>query len=174
MRVSRCVLLTVCYVFLFVSPAHASYVMPYPSYMPGHVLYTPRTIVDRIGEWWNFGEIGRAKYHNRLSDRYMVEAKTLFEYGQYKLAVSALKKSDLNFAQSLLYIREVEQRHKDNGELKAHLKEASKKHDEIIISLLSLLPKKAIWEEEYEEPETIEIAFLLRQSQIMRSYADTQ
>lgn len=87
-------------IFYYVLPplAHAEYVLPYPSYMPGNKLYRIARIVDRLKKPFYFGSIGRVKYHSALADKYLVEAKTLFEYKQYLLALDALSRSDREVA----------------------------------------------------------------------------
>src|SRR3989344_2434627 len=81
-------------VFVLVSRVEAAYVLPYPSYMPGNKLYTFSRFFDEVGRIWNFGSIASTKYALHLSDKYLVEAKTLFEYQQYLLALDALQRSD--------------------------------------------------------------------------------
>lgn len=94
-------LLLVSYCLLFLAPGiHAAYVLPYPSFMPGNKIYKVLRIVDRAKAYWYWGELGQAKYHMALADKYLVEAKVLFEYQQYLLAVDALKRSDEHIKQA--------------------------------------------------------------------------
>jgi cell shape-determining protein MreC len=88
-------LLIIGFFFMFVtSHARASYVLPYPSFMPGNKIYKITRLIDKVKAYWYWGELGQAKYHTALADKYLVEAKVLFEYKQYLLAVDALKRSN--------------------------------------------------------------------------------
>lgn len=71
----------------------ADYVLPYPSFMPGSSLYKISSVLDKMKRSWYFGNIAQLKYRMAMSDKKLVEAKTLFEYKQYPLAISALDKS---------------------------------------------------------------------------------
>lgn len=96
----RCAFGFLLFAFCFlrtVSPVRADYVLPYPSFMPGNKLYRISRLVDEVKKYWYWGRIGQIKYHMMLSDKYLVEAKTLFEYKQYLLAVDALERSNDHF-----------------------------------------------------------------------------
>lgn len=94
--------------FLTVPSVRADYVLPYPSVMPGNKLYRITRIVDQLKKYWYFGNIAQIKYHLGLSDKYLVEAKTLFEYKQYLLATDALKRSSDQFSQIHQYVIKAE------------------------------------------------------------------
>lgn len=68
----------------------AEYVLPYPSFMPGSTLYKISTLLDSLKRSWYFGNIAQLKYRMALADKKLVEAKTLFEYKQYALAMKSL------------------------------------------------------------------------------------
>lgn len=74
----------------------SEYVLPYPSYMPGHRLYNASHFLDFLNQYWYWGTFASISYRMNLADKNLVEAKTLFEYKQYLLAVNALKRSDKN------------------------------------------------------------------------------
>ncbi len=114
--------------FLLITiPVRAEYVLPYPSFMPGNKLYRLTRIIDKLKNYWYFGEIAQAKYHRGLSDKYLVEAKTLFEYKQYLLGGDALRRSDEEFAKT------------------PKNPEAAQKHIEILTGLLSIVPDSFTW-----------------------------
>ena len=94
----RRLLCTFVITFLITNSVIASdYVLPYPSYMPGHKLYTISKLFDLLKQYWYWGTIASIKYHTNISDKYLVEAKTLFEYKQYLLALQALDRSNDHF-----------------------------------------------------------------------------
>lgn len=135
----------------------ADYVLPYPSYMPGHKLYKMHQAWEKLQEYWHFGNIAKFKYYLSMSDKYLVEAKTLFEYKQYLLAVKALENSKKYFSECEIYLTEAQQNGKDVSQKRDIYKQAGIKHREILDDLKNKLPKKVIWKEENSLPVELEI-----------------
>src|SRR3989344_1608576 len=94
----RCYLILFLLLFIFLFPrnmfAESSYVLPYSSAMPGSIFYKPNLIQEELLRFWYFGDFGQFKYNLSQSDKYLVEAKTLFDYKQHLLAYQALQKSN--------------------------------------------------------------------------------
>src|SRR5450759_5012191 len=84
-------------VFSHSSLVYADYVLPYPSYMPGSSLYKVSRVVDLLKFYWSWGNIAQIKYHLALSDKYLIEAKTLMEYKQFLLGTDDLRRYDKEF-----------------------------------------------------------------------------
>src|ERR1700690_3290457 len=113
----------------FTIPVFASnYVLPYPSYMPGNKLYKVSRILDKLQNYWNWGNIAQERYHLSLSDKYLVEAKTLFEYNQYFLAVDALNRSNQQFMMVRPYVTKAQQEGKDVKSILDTFTAAEEKH----------------------------------------------
>jgi hypothetical protein len=113
--------------------------------MPGNKLYTISRILDRINNSWYSGSIAQIKYHLKLSDKYLVESKILFEYQQYLLAVDALKRSDDEFLAIPDHISKASQEGKDVRNLSETVQSAAMKHTEIITSIYASVPKSFLW-----------------------------
>ena len=161
-----CLLITVpC----LLSPVYASYVLPYPSFMPGNKLYKVSRAVDVLKKYWYFGSIAQVKYHMSLSDKYLVEAKTLFEYRQYLLGVDALKRSDNEFRQIPIHIQQGDREGKDMSVWKQMVAEASLVHTDILDKLILISPKEFQWSPEKDTPTTLPLHELLDQSIVIRS-----
>src|SRR3990167_9206081 len=116
--------------------------------MPGNPMYKIRQILERAQEYWYFGDMAKVKYHLKMADKYLVEAKTLFEYGQIRLAVESLDKSNYHFSNAVLYEDDVVQDKKDSGEQMQELKNAAEKHTSVIKVLDQELPDTVEWQEE--------------------------
>ena len=167
------VLFFVSYFSFFISVVSAAdYVLPYPSYMPGNKLYRINEWWDQLQEYWYFGDIAGLKYHRAMADKYLIEAKTLFEYQQYKLAVNALQKSDEHFAHAVVYLIDVTNKHKDDGVQGAVLKQSGEKHTEVIDDLNEFLPDQVTWQEEQKDPEDIPLDMLFTKAKTIRNYAN--
>lgn len=134
--------------FLPVSIAFADYMLPYPSYMPGNKLYTLSRFFDEVGRIWNFGMIAGTKYALHLSDKYLVEAKTLFEYQQYLLGLDALQRSDEEL--KALGLRNTEQ-------LEHMFREAMVVHISLLSKLRENLPEQFEWRPEKEGAQVLKI-----------------
>ncbi|MEK7593089.1 MAG: hypothetical protein AAB508_06965 [Patescibacteria group bacterium] len=162
-------------IFLFVSQvAEAAYVLPYPSYLPGNKLYKVSEFIDGIKKYWYFGTLTQLKYVQEMSDKHLVEAKTLFEYKQYALGVRALVKSNSEVVQiSPLLSRLIEEK-KSNPEIVKNVDEQMKSHVEVLTRMFSETPDSIEWTEERQAPRVINlndfhtIAIQLRQE--LRNY----
>lgn len=123
----------------------ADYVLPYPSVMPGNKLYTLSRMLDRVKKYWYFGTIAQIKYHISLSDKYLVEAKTLFEYKQYALGMDALKRSNEAFAVLPVYIQKGHMEGKNMDAFVQMIREAGAVHINVCTSLANTLPATFSW-----------------------------
>lgn len=157
-------LFTICY-FLFALEAYASsYVLPYPSFMPGSKFYRMAQILEKVQQYWSFGDLAQFKYHLKWSDKYLVETKTLFEYGQHFLAIRALKKSDDHFQRAILCLGKAQQEGKNISQKQVLLNLASLEHKRVLKQILTTSPKEIIWQEEKKESQTLLIKDLLEQA----------
>ena len=125
--------------------ASSAYVLPYPSTMPGSKFYKLRIILEQIEKYWYFGNLSQFKYSLSLSDRYLVEAKTLFEYNQFLLANNALKKSDDYFLKASHFLLQARDEGKNVSEVQTNFIFASQKHQEVLNSLEKELPEVYEW-----------------------------
>ena len=128
--------------------AQSNYVLPYPSSMPGSLLYKSHLIHENFSRYWYFGDFGQFDYNLKMSDKYLVEAKTLFEYKQYFLGDKALRKSDFYFSNIRPNLIKAEKDNKDIVQKKSVLKEAARKHIEILIEMEIDTPDIFNWEPE--------------------------
>lgn len=173
----KCLLCLIFAAILFLVPktytyAESSYVLPYPSAMPGSRFYGSYLLLEKILQYWYFGDFGQFKYSLKEGDKYLVEAKTLFEYKQYLLGYNALKKSDFYFKNIQFYLNKATNEGKNIVRNQIILKEAVKKHIEVLIKLKTELPAKFLWSPEKSRPinldlfEKIEKSISIRRSQL--------
>lgn len=161
-------LLIVYCLFSTVPFVQADYVLPYPSFMPGNKMYRVSRIIDRMKEYWYFGNIAKTKYHLALADKYLVEAKTLFEYKQYLLATDALKRSDGQFQQVPQFVKAAQNEGKDMTQFIGRIDEASKKHIVVLEEFWIRLPDEFEWKPEKGEATMLSIHELIRESKSIR------
>jgi hypothetical protein len=126
--------------------------------MPGSIFYNLGLIREQIMKYWYYGDLGQFKYNLQLSDKYLIEAKTLFEYEQYLLAYRALLKSDSYFAKTNPSLLKAESHGKNIKEKKLILKEAAKKHIDIILEVKKRTPQSFTWQPENETSTRLELS----------------
>lgn len=149
--------------------AESSYVLPYPSFMPGTSLYKFHIILESIERYWYFGSFGQFIYNQRESDKYLVESKTLFEYKQYLLAMQALEKSDHYFIQANRWLSKAGLEGKDITEKRKIFQNAAKKHGEVLKETKKQVPQAFIWSPEKDKPkelllwQTLDAAIAIRE-----------
>jgi hypothetical protein len=151
-----CLLLIVSCLFI-IPPVRAEYVLPYPSTMPGNKLYKVTRIIDSLKKYWYFGNIAQVKYHLGLSDKYLVEAKTLFEYKQYLLATDSLKRSNDQFSQIHQYVVKAEAEGENMQNFKKIISDASIVHQQVLEQLLDNTPEDFEWRPEKAKTEMLYI-----------------
>lgn len=137
--------------------AESSYVLPYPPPMPGSLLYKVRLISEQIQKYWFFGDFGQFSYNLKQSDKYLVEAKTLFDYKQFLLAYRALQKSDAYFEKiypDLLFARK---NGKNILEKEITLGKAAQKHIEELTRVKRTVPSVFDWTPERDHPTTLNL-----------------
>ena len=154
-------LILLLFFFFFLTPsnifAESTYVLPYPSVMPGSVFYKLNLIQEEILKYWYFGDFGQFKYNLSQSDKYLVEAKTLFDYKQYLLAYQALIKSDNYFKKIKPAILSADRNGKNVADKEKLLEGAAEKHIEELSKLKRNLPQTFEWRPEKEQPQTLNL-----------------
>jgi len=147
--------------FLFFSKAsvfaQSNYVLPYPSSMPGSMSYKIHLIYEDISKYWYFGDFGQFDYNLKMADKYLVEAKTLFEYNQYLLGYEALKKSDQYFINILPNLNKAIINGKNIAQKNIIYVDASQKHIEVLKKIQDSTPSNFIWEPEKSAPTTLNL-----------------
>lgn len=152
--------------------AQTDYVLPYPSLMPGSLFYKAHLVWEEVMRYWYFGDFGQFSYNLKQADKYLVEAKTLFEYKQYLLGMGALKKSDSYFAKVQPHLLKAQERGKNISAKQQILKHAVHKHTEVLIKMKENQPRSLVWSEEKKKPvvfylkQAIEEAVAMRRGQL--------
>ena len=137
--------------------AQSDYVLPYPSSMPGSGFYKVQFLIDNLQKYWYFGNLSQFSYNLQLSDKYLVEAKTLFEYKQYLLALKALKKSDSYFALASHHLQKAHAEGKDISEKQIVFNSAMQKHKEVLLQIRNSIPQEFVWQAEKEQKQYLRL-----------------
>lgn len=140
------------------------YVLPYPGVMPGNRLYKIKTIYDGAYKLWIFGNFANHKYELNLADKKLVEAKVLFEYQQYPLALAALEKSNYHFQQALAYLIKAQKQGKNISEKHVQLQAAAEKHRQVLEQFSKSLPDEFLWQPEKAQASKLNLKSALQEA----------
>ncbi len=144
--------------------AQSSYVLPYPSDMPGSKFYILHLIFEKFEKYWYFGNFANYHYNLKYADKYLVESKTLFEYEQYLLAYQALVKSDHFFGEARNNLGNAKNEHRNTVEKEENLENAGVRHIEILNQLLFYVPIEFNWIPEKGKPTKMKIKEKINES----------
>lgn len=148
--------------------AESSYVLPYPSSMPGSLFYKIHLLYENISKYWHFGDFGKFNFNLKMADKYLIEAKILFEYKQYLLGYQALKKSDQYFINILPNLARAGKNGKNTLQRRAILEKASEKHIEVLEQMGKNTPSIFVWRPEKSIPTTLNLEREIKDSMIFR------
>ena len=123
--------------------------------MPGGISYKIHLLYENVSKYWYFGDFGQFDYNLKMADKYLVEAKTLFEYKQYLLGYKALQKSDSYFVNIMPNLAKAEKNGKNALKKKAVLRKASQKHIEVLEKMELETPDTFIWQPEKALPTNL-------------------
>lgn len=144
--------------------AASAYVLPYPSAMPGGINYKIHLVWERVLQYWYFGDFGQFTYNLQESDKYLVEAKTLFEYNQYLLGYSALQKSNAYWAQTLPHLQKASAHGKDITDQRQLISSAAIKHIAVLQKMENETPIAFHWSPEKSAASDLQIHALIEKA----------
>jgi hypothetical protein len=141
--------------------ADSSYVLPYPGVMPGSVWYKMHQVQERLEAYWYYGSFGQLSYHIQQADKYLVEAKTLFEYKQYLLGAQALERSNTYFVKIPSFLIQAQREGKVISDKKIILENASLKHREVLAKMKQDIPRRVDWSPEKESTTELDLHHMI-------------
>ena len=115
-------------------------------------------------QYWYFGDFGQFEYNLQESDKYLVQAKTLFEYNQYLLGYQALQQSDTYFQQTLPHLLAAQKHGKNITDKRKLLSQAAEKHIEVLKMIEQETPSVFTWTPEKTVASTLDIHELITTS----------
>lgn len=154
--------------FICRQKVYADYVLPYPSFMPGNKLYQASKIIDILKRYWYWGNIGQFTYRLQLADKYLVEAKTLFEYKQYLLGYGVLQSSNDNFKSLPGLASQIASQGKDNRKYLSVMHEAARAHIAVLTGMKLAVPDIFNWQPEKANSQMLKIGNLINESVLIR------
>ena len=154
---------------VFAGHMAGEYTLPYPSAMPGGFAYKISQVIEKINSYWYFGNLAQFEFHLRISDKYLVQSKTLFEYRQYLLAYNALLMSNEHYEKLQPYLKKAKKEGKDIKNYTIIVGNASHKHIEVLNALKNDTPSEFIWKPENASASHLPIHQELEKAITLRS-----
>ena len=120
------------------TPTTIDYPLPYPGILTDNALYFVKTLRDRVVSFFISDPLKKAQFDLLMSDVRLNAASYLFakDSSKYSLAETTISKGENYFYNSLQEIQNAKQQGMDVNDFNAKLIIASKKHQEVISSLL--------------------------------------
>lgn len=117
------------------------YFLPYPGILPDHPLYFLKIFRDRILGVLVKDPIKRIKLSLLIADKRLNMGVFLIDKGKPVLAETTVSKGEKYFLEAIEGIKEAKEQGRDiNPDLLKKIKNASLKHEEIILELLEKAP----------------------------------
>ena len=119
------------------------YPLPYPGILPDHPLYFIKMLRDRIRLWLTRDSLSRAQLMLHYADKRVASSLTLAEKGKAGLAGSTATKAEIYFEQALDEAQRASESGSDTGSFYETYLRSSKKHEEVLLGVLSRVPDEA-------------------------------
>jgi len=132
--------------------------------MPGNKLYQVSRLFDGIKKYWSWGTMAQTKYQLALSDKYLVEAKILFEYHQYLLGTRALERSNTAFGELPRLIAASKNLEKDTTDQDKVIHAAAIEHKRVLEMLKVALPDTVTWSPEKEKATELSLQDMVQKA----------
>ncbi|MFH0749600.1 MAG: hypothetical protein V1917_01625 [Candidatus Gottesmanbacteria bacterium] len=137
--------------------------------MPGNKLYQVSRLIERIKKYWSWGMLAQTKYQLSLSDKYLVEAKTLFEYRQYLLGVSALQRSNDAFDVLPALVTASKKEGKSIVNMAKIIADAGMEHERVLEEMKMKVPGSFTWSPEQERSTELSLHSLVQKAIELRA-----
>lgn len=125
-------------------------------------------MIDAVKKYWHWGSLASYRYELGQSDKALVEAKTLFEYGQYVLALDALARSDDALQSVPVLLRRATREGKNVERYTREVVNAMDAHNLLLAKIIVNTPEEFVWSPEKRDPQTLYIHTRLTESQRKR------
>lgn len=113
--------------------------------------------MDEAKRCWYWGNLASYRYYLGQSDKTLVEAKTLFEYGQYLLAMQAIRRSGEAIEHANQYFQNAKREQKIGRQQRQELSDAMSEHIRVLSSIRTQTPEEFYWSPEKESSQTLRI-----------------
>ena len=119
------------------------YSLPYPGILPDHPLYFLKMFRDRIRLWLTRDSLSRAQLMLQYADKRVASSLALAEKGKAGLAGTTATKAEIYFEQALDEAQRASEGGSDTGSFYETYLRSSKKHEEVLLGVLSRAPDEA-------------------------------
>lgn len=119
------------------------YPLPYSGILPDHPLYFLKMIRDRIQLWLTRDALARAELMLHYGDKRIASALALAEKGKAGLSTSTATKAEIYLERAVGEAERSTEAGEDTREFYERFARASRKHEKVLIGILSRVPGEA-------------------------------
>jgi len=119
------------------TPGKVDYFLVYPGILPDHFLYSVKMIRDRVLTFLTVDPLKKAELFLLLADKRLGAGKVLIEGGKTDLGVSTITKAEKYLEQAVNQAKTASQNGKDAKVVLEKLNQAARKHEEVILDLIT-------------------------------------
>lgn len=120
-----------------------AYPLLYPGILPDHPLYFIKMLRDRVRLWMTREALSRAELMLHYADKRIAASLALAEKGKAGLAVTTAGKAEVYFERALGEAERAAGSGKDASEFYGKALLSSKKHQKVLVGVLSQVPDEA-------------------------------
>ncbi|MBI4089531.1 MAG: hypothetical protein HY424_02365 [Candidatus Levybacteria bacterium] len=118
-----------------------NYELPYPGLLPDNPLYVLRVIRDRTVGFLISSSLKKAEFNLLQADKRLNAGIYLFNKNKIPLSFSTISKAENYFEEAIEKIKQARKEGMNITEIVNKLRDAAKKHEEVLISLGDRSPK---------------------------------
>lgn len=123
--------------------ADEEYQLPYPGILPDNPLYPIKAFRDKIVSFLISDPLKKADYNLLQADKRLQSGVLLIEKSKkYQLAIDTISKGENYFEEAILKAADAKKQGLDAGKIQGKLRQALKKHHEIVAALVKKAPKE--------------------------------
>lgn len=139
------------------TPEKVEYFLVYPGILPDHFLYSVKMVRDRVLTFLTVDPLKKAELFLLFADKRLGAGKALIEGGKTDLGVSTITKAEKYLEQAVNQEKTARQNGKDTQVLLEKMTRAVRKHEEVIMELISKVggDAKSTLEKTLEYPQKL-------------------
>jgi hypothetical protein len=119
------------------TPERVDYFLVYPGILPDHFLYSVKMVRDRVLTFLTVDPLKKAELFLLFADKRLGAGKALIEGNKTDLGVSTISKAEKYLEQAVNQAKIAGQNGKDSKIILEKLNRATRKHEEVILDLIT-------------------------------------
>jgi len=114
-----------------------------PGLLPNHPLYFLKSISERLGNLFAFGQINRAQRAMALAEKRLAEANALMAQGETELAQQIMNQHQEQFSHAFTFAQKAKEAGQNTDEVMAKIAENTLRHQAVLFRVYEQAPEEA-------------------------------